>query len=119
MLRNQHWAYLFGFVAGILGGAYNTNGPPVVVYGTLRRWPPVHFRATLQGYFLPTGFLILAGHALGGLWTRQVWQMYIFALPLIFVAIFFGGKVNKRIRPERFSQLLYIILIILGLLLII
>ena len=118
-LNNQLWAYIFGFVAGVLGGAYNTNGPPVVVYGALRRWPPVHFRATLQGYFLPTGFLILAGHALGGLWTPQVWQMYIFALPLIFAAIFFGGKVNKRTQPERFTQLLYTILIILGLLLII
>jgi uncharacterized membrane protein YfcA len=119
MLQNQHWAYVFGFVAGILGGAYNTNGPPVVVYGTLCRWPPVHFRATLQGYFLPTGFLILGGHALGGLWTRQVWQMYIFALPLIFAAIFFGGKLNQRIQPERFIQLLYAILIVLGLLLIV
>ena len=119
LLQHQSWAYAFGFVAGILGGAYNTNGPPIVVYGTLRRWPPVRFRATLQGYFLPTGFLILAGHALGGLWTRQVWQMYIFALPLIFTAIFLGSKVNKRIEPERFTQLLYLILILLGLLLMI
>jgi uncharacterized membrane protein YfcA len=47
------WAYGLGFVAGILGGAYNTNGPPVVLYGALQRWPSNRFRATLQGYFLP------------------------------------------------------------------
>lgn len=28
------WAWPFGFVAGCLGGAYNTSGPPVVVYAT-------------------------------------------------------------------------------------
>ena len=40
--------FLFGFLGGILGGAYNTGGPPVVIYGTLRRFPPDVFRATLQ-----------------------------------------------------------------------
>lgn len=40
-----------GFIAGILGGAYGINGPPLVIYGTMRRWSPQHFRATLQGYF--------------------------------------------------------------------
>jgi hypothetical protein len=29
------------------------NGPPLVIYGALRRWTPERFRATLQGYFLP------------------------------------------------------------------
>jgi uncharacterized membrane protein YfcA len=33
LLRNENLAYPFGFVAGILGGAYNTNGPPIVIYG--------------------------------------------------------------------------------------
>src|SRR2546423_2318549 len=47
-LQSERTAYVFGFVAGVLGGAYNTNGPPVVVYAALRRWPPEHFRATLQ-----------------------------------------------------------------------
>jgi hypothetical protein len=25
-------------IVAVLGGAYNTNGPPVVFYGALRRW---------------------------------------------------------------------------------
>ncbi len=51
-LLNEYWAYLTGLIAGILGGAYNTNGPPVVVYGMLRRWDSEKFRITLQRYFL-------------------------------------------------------------------
>ena len=46
-LLNEKWALVTGLIAGILGGAYNTNGPPVVIYGMLRRWDPEKFRATL------------------------------------------------------------------------
>ncbi|MCJ7715254.1 MAG: sulfite exporter TauE/SafE family protein, partial [Anaerolineales bacterium] len=70
-LLTDKWAYLTGFIAGILGGAYNTNGPPIVIYGMLRRWDAEKFRATLQGYFLPTGAAILITHGLAGMWTTQ------------------------------------------------
>ncbi len=116
-LNRPNWAYGFGFIAGILGGAYNTNGPPVVIYGALHRWPPVDFRATLQGYFLPTATLIALGHGLAGMWTTEVLQTYALALPFILLAIFMGGRLNARIPANRFEPLLYITLIILGLLL--
>ena len=116
-LTQQKWAYLFGFVAGVLGGAYNTNGPPVVIYGALNRWPPERFRATLQGYFLPTGLFILVGHGLGGLWTAQVLRLYALALPVVLIAILLGGKLNRRISPGRFEKFIYMTLVGLGLLL--
>jgi uncharacterized membrane protein YfcA len=39
-LKNDRLVWLFGVAAGILGGAYGMNGPPLVVYGALRRWSP-------------------------------------------------------------------------------
>ena len=116
-IYRPNWAYGFGLIAGILGGAYNTNGPPVVIYGTLHRWPPVSFRATLQGYFLPTALLIAAGHGLSGLWTTDVLTTFTLALPFILLAIYIGGKLNARIPAGRFENLLYMILILLGALL--
>ena len=106
-------------MAGVLGGAYNTNGPPVVIYGALRRWPPERFRATLQGYFLPTGLLILTTHGLAGLWTPQILQLYGLSLPLILTAIFLGGKLNQRISPGGFERLIYLSLLGLGFLLLV
>jgi uncharacterized membrane protein YfcA len=50
------WLLGCGFVAGLLGGAYGMNGPPLVIYGAMRRWSPQHFRATLQGYFLASEY---------------------------------------------------------------
>src|SRR6478609_8039794 len=67
-LKDDRLAWLFGFGAGVLGGAYGMNGPPLVAYGTLRRWSPERFRATLQGYFLPASLVGMIGYWLAGLW---------------------------------------------------
>lgn len=115
--RNEKLAYVFGLVAGVLGGAYNTNGPPVVVYGTLRRWSPDSFRSTLQAYFLPTGGMILISHGLAGLWTPDVLRLYVYALPFIMLAIYLGGRVNKVISSGRFNRIIYASLVVMGALL--
>ncbi len=115
-LKRDWLAYPFGFVSGILGGAYNTNGPPLVIYGTLQRWPPEQFRATLQGAFFFTNFVILAGHALAGLWTQQVWLLFLYTSPAVLVAIFAGRAINTRIPQKLFARVVYGVLIALGVL---
>jgi uncharacterized membrane protein YfcA len=118
-LENDKYACIFGLFAGILGGAYNTNGPPIVIYGTLRRWEPEKFRATLQGYFLPTGAMIAIGHCLGGFWTKTVLLNYFVALPIIFIAIFAGDKLNCKIPKGKFDKYVYLCLVVLGIILLI
>src|SRR5262245_59796416 len=71
-LKYDRLAWIFGFGAGVLGGAYGMNGTPLVIYGSLRRWSPEHFRATLQGYFLPASLIGMGGYCLAGLWTAAV-----------------------------------------------
>lgn len=53
--------YLFGFIAGILVVLLMQGGPPIAIYGTLSGWSQLQFVSTLQGYFLPNDFFILAG----------------------------------------------------------
>ncbi len=118
-LTNDRFAYIFGLLAGILGGAYNTNGPPVVIYGSLRQWNPEKFRATLQGYFLPTGLMIALGHGLGGLWSRQVLLDYLICLPVVFIAILLGGRLNSKIPKGKFDNCVYACLIVIGIILLI
>lgn len=117
-LKNDKLAFLFGLISGILGGAYNTNGPPVVIYSALRKWDPRTFRATIQGYFLPTGFMIAISHAIGGLWTKEVLLNYAIVLPFIFLAVYLGALLNKRMPKDRFNIYIFILLLIIGLLLI-
>lgn len=117
--RNGRGAWPVGFGAGILGGAYNTNGPPVVIYGIMRGWPPETFRATLQSYFLPTGLLILAGHGIAGFWTAQVIRLYALSLPALLLGVAAGGAIHGRLAPERFRTLVYLFLAAMGAVLVI
>ena len=114
LLRSEKLAYVFGLIAGVLGGAYNTNGPPVVIYGTLRGWSPESFRTTLQCYFLPTGGLILVSHGLAGLWTPEVLRLYAYALPVIMLAIFLGGRVSQAVSGGQFNRIIYACLVVMG-----
>ena len=52
-LKDDRLAWLFGFGAGVLGGAYGMNGPPLVAYGALRRWSPERFGRPCKGTSCP------------------------------------------------------------------
>ena len=113
-LKDDRLAWLFGFGAGVLGGAYGMNGPPLVVYGSLRHWSAEHFRATLQGYFLPASLLGMGGYWLAGLWTPAVTRNYLWSLPLALAAIFLGREVNKRMRGRSFLRYVHAGLLLIG-----
>ena len=105
---SRGWLFLCGLCAGILGGAFGMNGPPLVIYGTMRRWPAQQFRATLQAYFLPASIVGVAGYLLAGLWVRAVTQYYLLSLPIAVPAVFLGRFINHRLRPEAFVKYVYI-----------
>src|SRR5215469_2023669 len=114
---SKPWLLSCGFVAGILGGAYGMNGPPLAVYGAMRRWSPQHFRATLQGYFLPASILGMAGYLWKGLWTHQLTHYYLLSLPATLPAIWLGRLANHRLPLESFRKYVFSGLIVVGLVL--
>ena len=111
------WLFVCGFLAGILGGAYGMNGPPLAVYGTMRRWSPQHFRATLQGYFLPASMVGMAGYLWNGLWSSELTHYYLLSLPVTVPAIWLGRLANHRLPIETFSKYVFGGLIIIGVIL--
>lgn len=113
-LAHDRFAWFFGFSAGVLGGAYGMNGPPLAIYGSMRRWSPEHFRATLQGYFLPASIVGMFGYWLAGLWTSTVSRFYVDALPAIVAATFVGRAINQRMHPRRFLRYVHFGLIAIG-----
>lgn len=116
-LTDDRWAWLFGFGAGILGGAYGMNGPPLVVYGALRRWSPQHFRATLQGYFLPASLAGLVGYWLAGFWVPSVTEYYLWSTPIVLTAIVLGRRVNQKLKGPSFISIIHIGLFVIGIVL--
>jgi uncharacterized membrane protein YfcA len=113
-LTDDRLAWLFGVIAGVLGGAYGMNGPPLVVYGALRRWSPERFRATLQGYFLPASVMGMIGYWAAGLWTPSVSHYYLLSLPTALLAIALGRVINRRFDARRFFVVVHAGLAVSG-----
>lgn len=110
-------AYPTGVLAGALGSAYNFNGVPVVVFGTLRRWPPARFRGTLQAHFLFSGVLVVGGQALGGAWTPDLPLLFALSLPGLALATWVGHRLHARIPAHRFERYVFVLVLVLGLVL--
>lgn len=115
-LPEDHKAWLLGcgFLSGVLGGAYGMNGPPLAIYGALRRWSPQHFRATLQGYFFPASLAGLIGYAVLGLWRAPLTRYFLLSLPAVAAAILLGRLINQRMKGPGFFRFVYVGLIAVG-----
>jgi len=117
ILKTEKTSYFFGFLSGILGGAYNTSGPPIIIYGTLRQWSPTTFRTTIQGYFIVTEILILLGHYSSGFWSREVISISAISIPVVLLGYFLGNIIHNRISVKKFNKYIYGLLLIIGVLL--
>lgn len=111
---SRGWLLGCGFLAGVLGGAYGMNGPPLAIYGAMRRWSAQHFRATLQGYFLPASIIGMAGYWLAGLWVPVVTRYYLLSLVLALPAILLGRVINHRLRGDAFLKYVHVGLVLIG-----
>jgi hypothetical protein len=105
---SKAWLLGCGFAAGVIGGAYGMNGPPLVIYGAMRRWSAQHFRATLQAYFLPASVIGMGGYWLAGLWVPAVTHYYLLCLPALLPAVWLGRVVNHRLHGDAFLKYVYV-----------
>lgn len=113
-LDNPIWAYIAGLFGGLLGGAYNTSGPPVIMYADCRRWPPDTFKSNLQGYFVVSSIAVVASHALKGNFTLRVWNIFWWMIPFIVTGLIAGLSLDRWLNPAIFRKLVLVLLIVMG-----
>ncbi|MGC8738479.1 MAG: sulfite exporter TauE/SafE family protein [Candidatus Hydrogenedens sp.] len=108
------WGTIAGFCAGILGGAYNANGPPVIIYASITHRDKGSFRSILQAFFFINGFIIIAGHAFAGLITKEVLYYSLWGLPGLILGMCLGFYVDRFITPQRFRKIIIAGIVVLG-----
>jgi uncharacterized membrane protein YfcA len=113
-LERSIWAYGFGFVSGVIGGAYNLMGPLIIVYGNCRNWRPKEFKGNLQGIFLVSSFVAIISHGLAGNFTQEVINLFIFSLPVTGLGILAGLSLDKYMNPILFRKIVLVGLIFAG-----
>ena len=109
------WAYAAGFASGLLSGAYNTGGPPLVIYGTSRRWDPDEFRSNMQGVGLLNTTMGITLHVLAHDYTAAVMSQFLVVLPATLLGIAAGLVAARFVNPALFRRIVLVLLLIIGL----
>jgi len=107
------WAWLAGAASGVLG-AFNTGGPPAVVYTTLRNWDKDATKSTLQVVFLLTSVIQLVGFAWTGMLDGAVLLQNLMISPAIVLGVVLGHLLYKRIDQLTFKRALLSVLMLVG-----
>lgn len=113
-LSNKSWAFGFGFFAGILTGAYNTGGPPYVMYGTSQGWEVTEFKANIQSLFLVGSTTVIIAHFANGNITSDVLRYAFLGLPSVAIGLLVGFYLERFVNPAAFRKLVLILLLFLG-----
>ena len=105
---------LVGFLAGCLGGALGAAGPPVIVYTSLQPWSKDKIKATLQGFFVASGVVVVLLQALSGLTTIPVLWYFLISLPALVLGTYFGSFFYGRIGDQAYKRIMFVLLALMG-----
>ncbi|MBD1909872.1 MULTISPECIES: sulfite exporter TauE/SafE family protein [unclassified Leptolyngbya] len=114
-LKAQAWVYGIGFLAGLLTGAYNVGGPPVVLYGNCQKWTPQMFRSNLPAFFLINSAMAIVVHLLQGNYTAEVWRYALYSTPLFILGLGMGAAIARQLNPALFRKVVLVLLFLTGL----
>ncbi len=115
---NRKWGYLFGFFAGVLGGAFNTNGPPILIYMYLQGWDKTEQKAAITGFFVVATIMIIVSHISMGLVTSDVLIQFLYVIPVLLIGIYFGHLLFQRVSTKLYNNIVLAGLTLIGILLI-
>ena len=118
-LTSDKFGPLFGFMGGVLGGAFNLTGIPVAIFGAMRGWSPAEFRMIFNGYFLVTGAVSLTGYVTSGLMTAEVGELFLLCLPPALLGDWLGRRLNRSMSRETFERWIWSLILATSVLLII
>ena len=114
-LHGGGWAVGLGLVAGVIGAAVGTPGPPVVLYTASQGWSPRTIKANLQAFFVVNQVVILIGYWWAGLVTAEVGRFAVlFAVPAV-LGLATGIALFDRIDQVRFRTIVFALLFVSGL----
>ena len=105
-------AYPFGFTAGVLGGAYNLSGTPLVLFMNLSHLDTQAFRASLHFFSVSLNVFVVFGYVVSGNFAPEILRFYLFSVPIVAFSLFSGNYLAKRFRSERYRTVIYGLLLV-------
>jgi len=114
-LQSRTAAILFGSAAGIFGGAFDVQGPPLCVYGDAKGWSPAKFRNIILAVVCLNSALVVAiDYFEGALGDFYYSYFCLTSLPGVLLGVVAGQWASERIDPVLFKNLVLVMCLGLG-----
>ncbi|HSI40433.1 MAG TPA: sulfite exporter TauE/SafE family protein [Xanthobacteraceae bacterium] len=104
-----------GLLAGVLGGAAQLSGPPVVAYWLGGGRPAALVRANLFAFFAVLTLASGLAYALRGLFTAEVGRLSLTIGPLYAIGLFAGAKGFRRTSDAAYRRVAYAVIALAAL----
>lgn len=111
------WGYVAGLFAGVVGGATNIGGPPLIAYVAHQPWKPVVFKASLLTCFLVSSGLKTITLGIEGSLDARLLTSVAVLLPAVVVGSQIGIVFFNRVNQRLFGHLVSVLIVVLGILL--
>lgn len=102
---NRYFSIIFGAISGFLGATTTINGPPLVIYGQLRKFNKDVFVAMLQPVFLWGSIINFYGYYQLGLFNLRLTAIMFASTPLVILNAYFCRKIRNKINHKVFAYL--------------
>lgn len=114
-LQTRAAAVLLGSAAGIFGGAFDVQGPPLCVYGDAKGWSPAQFRNNVLAVVcLNSAFVVAVNYFEGNLGSFYYSYFCLTSLPGVLLGLAAGQYASRRIDPVLFKNLILLMCLGLG-----
>ncbi|MGI6226662.1 MAG: sulfite exporter TauE/SafE family protein [Peptococcales bacterium] len=106
--------YIVGALSGFLTCSIGMPGPPLMIYFTGTKIDKAILRSTTMAYFIfncSVSFILqLFTYSI----TKTVWHATLWSIPFIFLGIFLGEKLFKKLDQTLFFRVIYWLLLLTG-----
>jgi len=100
--------------AGVIHGMFVSGGALAVVYAVRKLRDKDVFRATLAPIWVLLSGIMLVMEVLGGDFTAETLALSAVCVPPLFLGVWAGTRIQKRVSAKTFMTLTYILLLISG-----
>ena len=113
--RSPGWVgSLFGVATGLTSQIAHAGGPPFQMWVTPRRLPHLVFIGTSSVLFALINWMKVPAYLALGAFPHEVVVAALLLMPLAIVSTLLTVRWMKRINPERFYVLIYVLMVLLG-----
>jgi uncharacterized membrane protein YfcA len=104
-----------GSIGGIGAGLFGIGGPPTIVYLLSALDTKEEYRACISLHFAISGVTMAITRVFNGIITLQVLEYLVLALIALFVGVWLGNKIFRRLDDKSLRNIVYIFMVISGL----